>query len=205
MIVRAPKRPDLETQIGPVAGVVLDRPVADAADGDHLAALVLSLFEGGVSHLNLVGAGVGAAPEAWPVPGGGETFQVSATCDLAGKGEVHHYSAGAHRLSLLPASAGRTVVVAAARLMAERHLAEASVEALDATVAEIAGPPMDLVIVTGGTMNLAGAYTWSAAYAEFIFLAQPWRDLAPEDLVQALREFAQRSRRFGGIAVAEHR
>lgn len=203
--MRAPKRPDLETQIGPVTGVVLDCPPADGADGHHLAALVLSLFEGGVSHLNLVGAGAQVAPEAWPMPRGQDPFRLAATFDLAGTGAARHYRAGVHCISVLPAGSGRTVVVAAARLMAERQRASASVEDLDATASEIAGPPLDLVIVTGGALNLAGSYTWSAAYAEFVFLAPSWRELAPADLVRALREFAQRSRRFGGIALAESR
>ena len=59
-------------------------------------------------------------------------------------------------------------------------------------------PPLDLLIRTSGEERLSNFLLWQAAYAEFWFTDALWPDFTPEHLAQALAEFAQRERRYGG-------
>lgn len=60
-------------------------------------------------------------------------------------------------------------------------------------------PPVDLVIRTSGDMRLSNFLLWQAAYAEFWFTETNWPDFKPECFLEALRDYAKRERRFGGI------
>jgi undecaprenyl diphosphate synthase len=60
--------------------------------------------------------------------------------------------------------------------------------------------PLDLLIRTGGEQRLSDFLLWECAYAELLFTRRLWPDFLPADLQRALREFASRTRRFGGIA-----
>ena len=59
--------------------------------------------------------------------------------------------------------------------------------------------PVDLVIRTSGDMRLSNFLLWQAAYAEFYFTDVNWPEFSPECFVDALRDFASRDRRFGGL------
>lgn len=59
-------------------------------------------------------------------------------------------------------------------------------------------PDVDLVIRTSGEQRLSGFMLWRAAYAEMLFVEKHWPDFTPEDLEEALSNFADRERRFGG-------
>ena len=59
-------------------------------------------------------------------------------------------------------------------------------------------PPLDLLIRTSGEVRLSNFLLWQAAYAEMLFLDVLWPDFTPDHLKQALAEFAERERRFGG-------
>jgi undecaprenyl diphosphate synthase len=58
---------------------------------------------------------------------------------------------------------------------------------------------LDLLIRTGGERRLSDFLLWEAAYAELLFLPIMWPDFGAEDLRRAVREFAGRDRRFGGL------
>jgi len=60
-------------------------------------------------------------------------------------------------------------------------------------------PELDLLIRTGGERRLSDFLLWEAAYAELVFLERLWPDFAEADLAAAMREFAGRDRRFGGL------
>jgi undecaprenyl diphosphate synthase len=62
---------------------------------------------------------------------------------------------------------------------------------------------LDLLIRTGGERRLSDFLLWEAAYAELLFLPVMWPDFGAEDLRRAVREFAGRQRRFGGLAAEE--
>lgn len=59
-------------------------------------------------------------------------------------------------------------------------------------------PPLDLLIRTSGEIRLSNFLLWQAAYAEMLFVDTLWPDFKPEHLAQALTDFAQRERRYGG-------
>jgi len=61
------------------------------------------------------------------------------------------------------------------------------------------GPPVDLLIRTGGEQRLSDFLLWEAAYAELIFSRVMWPDFGAAELAHAMREFRGRQRRFGGI------
>lgn len=64
-------------------------------------------------------------------------------------------------------------------------------------------PDPDLIIRTSGEMRLSDFLLWQGAYAELWFTPVLWPDFKEKHLAQALREFARRSRRYGGIAEQE--
>ncbi len=59
-------------------------------------------------------------------------------------------------------------------------------------------PPMDLLVRTSGEKRLSNFMLWRAAYSEFIFLNKLWPDMTKDDVNVILKEYAKRSRRFGG-------
>lgn len=59
-------------------------------------------------------------------------------------------------------------------------------------------PPLDLLIRTSGEVRLSNFLLWQAAYAEMWFTDVLWPDFKLEHLEEALANFAQRERRYGG-------
>jgi undecaprenyl diphosphate synthase len=80
-------------------------------------------------------------------------------------------------------------------LTAARSLAEFSREAFERAI----GPPVDLLIRTGGERRLSDFLLWECAYAELVFTRTMWPDFGPDDLASAVRDYHNRERRFGGI------
>jgi undecaprenyl diphosphate synthase len=96
---------------------------------------------------------------------------------------------------------GRAEIVDAARRMAEDGVPP---EAMDEeTFARYLYAPdvpeVDLVIRTSGELRVSNFLLWQIAYAEFYVTETLWPDFAPEEFMQALRSFASRSRRRGGV------
>jgi undecaprenyl diphosphate synthase len=58
-------------------------------------------------------------------------------------------------------------------------------------------PDPDLLIRPGGEQRLSNFLLYQAAYSELIMSDVYWPDFSGEHLVQAVRDFAQRQRRFG--------
>ena len=63
-------------------------------------------------------------------------------------------------------------------------------------------PEVDLLIRTGGERRLSDFLLWEAAYAELLFSPLMWPEFGPEALAEAVKDFATRERRFGGLADA---
>lgn len=57
----------------------------------------------------------------------------------------------------------------------------------------------DLVIRTAGEMRLSNFLLWQISYAELWVTQKCWPDFRQEDLITALKDFASRDRRFGGL------
>lgn len=60
-------------------------------------------------------------------------------------------------------------------------------------------PDPDLLIRTAGEMRLSNFLLWQISYSEIWVTQKCWPDFCIEDLHQAIREYAQRKRRFGGL------
>ncbi|APF40514.1 isoprenyl transferase [Neomicrococcus aestuarii] len=58
-------------------------------------------------------------------------------------------------------------------------------------------PDPDLLIRTSGEQRLSGFLTWQSAYSEFYFCEALWPDFRRVDFLRALRDYADRQRRFG--------
>lgn len=97
--------------------------------------------------------------------------------------------------------AARRMVEAAAdgRLRPDDVTAELVSTMLD--TADIADP--DLVIRTSGEMRLSNFLLWQAAYSEFVFLPCYWPDFGRDQLLEALRQYGERERRFGGVTARQ--
>jgi len=57
----------------------------------------------------------------------------------------------------------------------------------------------DLLIRTGGDCRVSNYLLWQISYAEIIVLDEYWPDFDAQALCGAVRSFASRSRRFGGL------
>jgi len=57
----------------------------------------------------------------------------------------------------------------------------------------------DLLIRTAGEMRVSNFLLWQISYAELWVTERCWPDFGPADLYQAIRDFAGRQRRFGGL------
>jgi undecaprenyl diphosphate synthase len=60
-------------------------------------------------------------------------------------------------------------------------------------------PDPDLLIRTAGEMRVSNYLLWQISYAELWVTEQCWPDFGRETLLQALRDYSQRERRFGGL------
>lgn len=61
-------------------------------------------------------------------------------------------------------------------------------------------PDPDLIIRTSGEERLSNFLLWQAAYAELVFLPDYWPDFDRKLFHEALKIFASRDRRFGGLS-----
>jgi undecaprenyl diphosphate synthase len=61
-------------------------------------------------------------------------------------------------------------------------------------------PDPDLIIRSANERRLSNFLLWESAYAELYFSPRLWPDWDRDDLLAALADYAQRSRRFGGTA-----
>lgn len=60
-------------------------------------------------------------------------------------------------------------------------------------------PDVDLLIRTSGEMRLSNFMLWQLSYSEFLFPKTYWPAFTGEELEKCLHEYAQRTRRFGGL------
>jgi undecaprenyl diphosphate synthase len=60
-------------------------------------------------------------------------------------------------------------------------------------------PDPDLIIRTSGELRVSNFLIWQGAYAEWYVTPTFWPDFGREELLEALKEFALRERRFGRL------
>jgi undecaprenyl diphosphate synthase len=91
-------------------------------------------------------------------------------------------------------------VRAMAREVKDGNLEPASITEMTITeyLDTAAFPDPDLIIRTSGELRLSNFLLWQSAYSELVFLPVLWPDFGREALQEALNEFGNRSRRYGG-------
>ncbi len=60
-------------------------------------------------------------------------------------------------------------------------------------------PDPDLLIRTSGEQRLSNYLLWQLAYTEFVFTDVAWPDFHREELMDAIRQYNHRDRRYGGV------
>ena len=58
---------------------------------------------------------------------------------------------------------------------------------------------VDLMIRTSGEVRLSNFLLWKVAYSEFIFTPVPWPEFDRQCLIDCIKEFNERDRRYGGL------
>lgn len=101
---------------------------------------------------------------------------------------------------------GRAEMIDAIRRMA-REVQQQSLrpedisEALLADYLDTAGmPDPDLLIRTAGEMRISNFLLWQISYSELWVTDKCWPEFQVDDLHDAIRDYAARDRRFGGLA-----
>ena len=58
-------------------------------------------------------------------------------------------------------------------------------------------PDPDLLIRPGGELRISNFLLWQLAYTEFLFIDKYWPDFSEQDLLEAIKKFENRNRKFG--------
>ncbi len=108
-------------------------------------------------------------------------------------------------VNLLVDYSGRAEIVDAARAFAV-EVEAGRAQAADLDEARFAShlyapglPEPDLLIRPGGEKRISNFLLWEIAYAELVFLDVLWPDFDRPHLLEAIREFSSRQRRFGAV------
>ena len=94
---------------------------------------------------------------------------------------------------------GRDEIIRAIKKLDGRQLAAFTESDFDSMLDTAGVPPVDLVIRTGGEKRLSNFLLWQTAYAEWYSTDILWPDFTPAHFMEALDNYTQRTRRFGGI------
>ena len=100
---------------------------------------------------------------------------------------------------------GKQDLMQAMQKMASENpdLKEISEEDLKSALQTSDLPEIDLLIRTGGEYRLSNFILWDSAYAELYFSEKYWPDFTGADLDEAIDNFANRQRRFGGDVIED--
>jgi undecaprenyl diphosphate synthase len=92
-------------------------------------------------------------------------------------------------------------VQALAREVAAGRLAPAAIseEQISSYLYTAGMPDPDLMIRTAGEMRVSNFLLWQISYAELWITQKCWPEFRRPDLIDALRDYASRDRRFGGL------
>lgn len=125
--------------------------------------------------------------------------------------EVEEYTSGGKELTLTLAVnyGGRDEIIRAVRSLAVDAAAgninpdTIDMEAFSGRLDTSGLPDPDLLIRTAGEMRWSNFLLWQAAYAEFFVTSACWPDFGEEHLIEAIRSFQSRKRKFGALAAEE--
>jgi len=103
---------------------------------------------------------------------------------------------------LEPPASGRRELVHAVRRLADDGVDPKDVR--EATIVRYLDlPDVDLLVKTGGDRCIPDLLLWQTAYSELVFLDVLWPDVRREHLFDAVEEYRQRDRRYGGVVTSK--
>lgn len=112
------------------------------------------------------------------------------------------------RLNLAINYGGRTELIDAVNALLENARLEGNLDALEVTEEGISNhlyttglKDPDLLIRTSGEMRISNFLLWQIAYAELYVTDTLWPDFKRTDLLEAVFDFQNRERRFGGLTL----
>ena len=104
---------------------------------------------------------------------------------------------------------GRNEIVDAARKAAQMvvdgklRVEEIDEEVLSGLMYHPELPDPDLLIRTAGEMRVSNFLLWETAYTELFVTQTLWPDFSREDLIEAIRSYQNRTRKFGKVVEQE--
>lgn len=93
---------------------------------------------------------------------------------------------------------GKDDLIRAVNKLVSKKMTEITPEMIDQSLDTAHLPAPDLIIRPGGEKRLSGFLLWQSAYSELYFSDLLMPDFGPAELDQALADYHQRQRRFGG-------
>ena len=100
---------------------------------------------------------------------------------------------------------GREEIVSAARSLAADAVAgkicpaEIDCSLFESRLQTAGIPDPDLLIRTSGEMRVSNFLLWQISYSEMVIVKKFWPDFRQGDLLEAVREYQRRHRRFGAL------
>lgn len=94
---------------------------------------------------------------------------------------------------------GRDEIVYAANRLLESGKGRITEADLSASLYTAESPELDMIVRTGGDLRISNFLLWQAAYAELYFTDKLWPDFKESDVDEAVENFKNRKRRFGGV------
>ena len=110
-----------------------------------------------------------------------------------------------YRLNIALNYGGRDEIVNAVNTLIAGGKRELTEDDISASLFTQGCPEPDLIVRTGKEMRISNFLLWQCAYSEFYFSDKMWPDYSTDDVDEAVRDFARRSRRWGGLDKTETR
>lgn len=99
---------------------------------------------------------------------------------------------------------GRDEIVHATKVMAEKvkngeiEIEDITQELIAKNIYTTGQPDPDLLIRTSKELRTSGFLPWQITYSEFYFSEKYWPEFQENELIEAIKEYQKRNRRFGG-------
>ena len=96
---------------------------------------------------------------------------------------------------------GRAEIVDAVKQLVADGVKPAKIDekAIRAHLYDPSMPDPELMVRTSGEFRTSNYLLWQLAYSELVFIDVLWPDFRQQNLVDAIREYQARERRFGGV------
>lgn len=94
---------------------------------------------------------------------------------------------------------GREDIVQAVNKLIAQGKTEITMADISANLYTKNSPDPDFIVRTSGEHRLSNFMPWQSTYAELYFPKVLWPDFGKKDLIEAIKEYSSRDRRFGAI------